>query len=52
MDKLIITLENGDHVIGIYLGFSKAFATVDQNILLYKLNHYGIKGDGLNWLEF
>ena len=44
MDKLINSIENGDHVIGVYLDFSKAFDTVDHNILLNKLNHYGIRG--------
>ena len=44
MDKLINSIENGDHVIGVYLDFSKAFDTVDHNLLLNKLNHYGIRG--------
>ena len=39
MDKIINSIENGDHVIGVYLDFSKAFDTVDHNILLNKLNH-------------
>ena len=51
MDKLINSIENGDHVIGVYLDFSKAFDTVDHNILLNKLNHYGIRGAALNWFQ-
>ena len=51
MDKLMNSIENGDHVIGVYLDFSKGFDTVDHNILLNKLNHYGIRGAALNWFQ-
>ena len=36
MDKLIKSLENGDYMIGVFLYFSKAFDTVDNDILLKK----------------
>ena len=36
MDKLITALENGEHVIGIFLDFPKTFDTVDHEILLKK----------------
>ena len=51
MDKLIKSIENGDHVVGVYLDFSKAFDTVNHTILLTKLHHYGIRGQALNWLK-
>ena len=51
MDKLIKSIENGDHVVGVYLDFSKAFDTVNHEILLTKLNHYGIRGQALNWFR-
>ena len=50
-DKLIRSLENGEFVIGVYLDFSKAFDTVDHEIPLSKLSHYGIRGDCLNWFQ-
>ena len=50
-DKLIRSLENGEFVIGVYLDFSKAFDTVDHEILLSKLSHYGIRGNCLNWFQ-
>ena len=37
-DKMIRCLENGEFVIGVYLDFSKAFDTVDHEILLSKLS--------------
>ena len=35
IDKLIKSLDRGEYVIGIFLYFSKAFDTVDHEILLY-----------------
>ena len=49
--KLIKSLENGEFVIGVYLNFSKAFDTVDHEILLSKLSHYGIRGNSLIWFQ-
>ena len=37
--------------INIFLGLSKAFETLDQNILLSKLKHHGINGTSLNLME-
>ena len=51
MDKLISSLENKEFIIGIFLDFSKAFDTVDHDILLCKLSHYGIRGNALKWIE-
>ena len=43
VDHLSEALEKGDTAIGIFLDFSRAFDNVDHDILLLKLNHYGIK---------
>ncbi len=43
VDNILKVLENGKYVAGIYLDLSKAFDTVDHEILLHKLNHYGIR---------
>ena len=50
-DKLVNALENQKIVVGIFLDFSKAFDTVDHDILLQKLHHYGIRGCAYSWFE-
>ena len=42
-------LNKGESAIGIFLDFSKAFDTVDHNILLQKLQKYGIRGVSHDW---
>ena len=45
-------LDNGLQSDVIFLDFSKAFDKVDHNLLLHKLDHYGIRGDPLlSWLR-
>ena len=39
MDNLTQALEKGKYVVGVFLDFSKAFDTVDHEILLDKLKH-------------
>ena len=51
IDKLTRALDDGKFVVGILLDFSKAFDTVDHDILLTKLLHYGIRGVPLLWFQ-
>ena len=51
INEISQALDSGEHVVGIFLDFSKAFDTVNHSILLKKLYHYGIRGNALEWFE-
>ena len=47
-DNIHRLLDVGNYVIGIFIDFTKAFDTVDHEILLNKLYRYGIRGHANN----
>ena len=49
VDHIIHSFENKSLTCGIFLDLSKAFDTLDHNILLKKLYNYGIRGPTLSW---
>ena len=51
VDSIRKEVDNGNSVLGIYLDLSKAFDTVCHDKLLFKLNHYGIRGSVHDWLR-
>ena len=51
VDEIYSNLNNGLYGIGIYLDLQKAFDTVNHEILLHKLECYGIRGNPLKWFE-
>ena len=42
--------ENNQYTVGVFIDLKKAFDTVNHEILLDKLNFYGIRGIPLTWL--
>ena len=45
-------LDKGSYACGMFIDLQKAFDTVDHEILLKKLSHYGIRGIALSLLKF
>lgn len=50
-DKISLAIDQKEFAVGIFLDLSKAFDTVDHQILFDKLAHYGIRGLTLNWVK-
>ena len=48
-DKIRDNLDNKTFSCGVFVDLEKAFDTVNHNILLKKLEHYGIRGPALSW---
>ena len=48
VDQIRFSIDKNQLTCGIFIDLSKAFDTVDHDILLGKLEHYGIRGNALN----
>ena len=51
LNYVVETLERNEIGVCIFLDFAKAFDTVNHEILIDKLEYYGIRGVALNWLK-
>ena len=51
INTVSVSIEKSYHTIGMFLDFSKAFDTINHDILLHKLAHYGIRGKALQWFQ-
>ena len=50
VDDITVNMSNGKQTDILIMDFSKAFDKVNQSLLVYKLNHYGIRGKVNRWI--
>ena len=51
VNQLVQLQDDGRVTVGIFVDFAKAFDTINHDILLAKLQNYGIRGLQLNWFR-
>ena len=51
VSKISEILDRGEYACSLFLDLQKAFDTVNQNILLQKLEVYGVRGVCLSWFS-
>ena len=51
LDRITALIDKQQRVGGIFCDLTKAFDCVDHNILLHKLQYYGIIGNSLSWFK-
>ena len=51
VDRIIYNMDAGHTPINIYMDLSKAFDTIDHNILIQKLKYYGLNGISLSLIK-
>jgi hypothetical protein len=51
MSDTVDAIERKKSTLAIFLDLSKAFDTINYNIMLGKLAFYGVRGNVYNWIE-
>ena len=49
-DLITDAIDTNKHSVGVFLYLAKAFDTVNHQLLIKQLQHYGIRGKPLTWL--
>ena len=50
VEEITTAIDEGKTTVGVLIDLKKAFDTVDHNILVKKLEHYGIRGLAKTWV--
>ena len=50
-DQINSSFEKNHFTLGVFIDLSKAFDTVDHDILITKLENYGVNGNNLRWFQ-
>ena len=51
VNKIATSIDQNEITAGVFLDLSKAFDTLDHQILFHKLEHYGVCGPALQWIK-
>ena len=51
LENIIESIDSGNYAVAEFFDFLKALNTVNHDILLQKMNHYGIRGIGNKWIK-
>ena len=51
IENVLNAFEEKKYTLAVFLDLSKAFDTINYNILLYKLHHHGVRGLPCEWCE-
>lgn len=51
IEELTNSIDSKEYAIGVFIDLKKAFDTINHDILLHKLERYGIRGIGLSWVR-
>ena len=49
-EEITTALDDKKVTVGVFIDLKKAFDTINHNLLLKKLAHYGVRGVANNWL--
>ena len=52
IESIFNAWNNKEYVMGLFYGLNKAFSSVRHDLLILKLEFYGVKGSILNWLKY